>query len=124
LKSRFTYLGESVVEVTIDGDAVTWHVLPAEQVPGDLNEPEPEPEQPGHDPGEVPLAAAPKPTKKKRTLMGTIRAAWFIIFTVIGEALTYLLDNLTGLSLPSGTVTAIGAVGYGLKKAIWPDTLL
>jgi len=73
---------------------------------------------------ELPLCVAPIPTKKRRTLWGIIRAGWFVLFTVAGESLTYALNNLTSLNLPPGTATAIGAVGYGLKKGIWPDTTL
>jgi hypothetical protein len=68
------------------------------------------------------LAAAP--TKKKRTLWGIVRAGWFVVFTVLGEALTYALNNLTSFNLPPGTATALGAVGYGLKRGLWPDTTL
>ena len=71
---------------------------------------------------EMTLAAAP--TKRRRTLWGFIRGAWFVLFTVVGEALTYALNNLTALNLPPGTATAIGAVGYGLKRGLWPDTTL
>lgn len=71
-----------------------------------------------------PLCSIPIPSKKKRTLMGTIRAGWFVGFTAIGESLTYALNNLTNLNLPPGTATAIGALGYGIKKALWPDSLV
>jgi hypothetical protein len=56
--------------------------------------------------------------------MGLVRSVWFVLFTVGGEALTYGLNNLTSFNLPPGTATAIGAVGYGVKRAIWPGTTL
>ena len=122
---RFCYLADTVVEVVIDGDSVTWNVLPAISVPPPSVEPsEAGPESPlVAAPLEL-CAAAPAPTKKKRTLMGVIRAGWFVIFTAAGEAFTYGLNNLTSLNLPPGTATAIGAVGYGVKKALWPSTQL
>jgi hypothetical protein len=69
------------------------------------------------------LAAAPY-SKKRRTLMGLIRAGWTLLFTVGGEALVYGLNNLTTLNLPPGIGLAAGAAGYGLKKALYPDTML
>lgn len=68
------------------------------------------------------LAAAP--TKKKRTVMGVIRAVWFVVFSVTGEVVTYLLDNLTALNLPPGTGVAVGAALYGVKRGVFPDTTL
>jgi hypothetical protein len=54
--------------------------------------------------------------------MGVIRSGWFVVFTVAGEGLTYGLSHLTDLNLPPGTATAIGAAGYGIKRALWPNT--
>ena len=138
MKSRFTYIGDSVIEVIVNGESLTWNVLqdaaaapvappraalPPEYPPVPAAAPElppaPIPDEVGDS---MTLAAAP--TKKKRTVWGVIRAAWFIIFTAVGEGLTYLLNNLTTLNLPPGTATAIGAVGYGLKRGIWPDSTI
>ena len=140
MRSRFTYIGTSVIEVIVNGDSLTWNVLtpdPAAAAPVPPLEASPTPESspvPAAAPelppapvcdtvvDEMTLAAAP--TKKKRTLWGVIRAGWFVVFTVAGEALTYALNNLTSFNLPPGTATAIGAVGYGLKKAVFPNTTL
>jgi hypothetical protein len=130
LKSRFTYIGSTVIEVIVDGDSVTVNMMPAETVPDALPMPDVDEPQPELAPVDAPLAAAPPltiaapPAKKKRTLMGAVRAGWFVLFTAAGESLTYALNNLTSLDLPPGTATAIGAVGYGLKRALFPDTTL
>lgn len=68
------------------------------------------------------VAAAPPYTKKQRTFMGAVRATWVVVFSVTGEGITYVANNLGGLSLPPGTGIAVGAVVYGAKRAIWPDT--
>ena len=136
----YTYLGDLVHEqvTTVDGEEITFvtNVLPATGTPvlppantGSASSEEftdVPVAQPLGDPVVTTLecAAAPAPTKKKRTLWGFIRATWFIAFTALGEALTYLLNNLTSLNLPAGTATAIGAVGYGLKRGLWPDTTI
>lgn len=124
---RFTYLGNVTIEHVRDGDSEEWNVYPQEpELP-----PAPEPGEAGFDAtqvaaplGDLPLCAAPVYTKKRRSLMGTIRAGWFVIFTGVGEGLTYALNNLTTLNLPPGTATITGAVLAGTKRALWPDTTL
>ena len=134
VRTRWTWLGGvpiDAIEIVQDGDSLEVNVLPAqmEEPPAAAG---PEPQAPGSpEPAQdvvapppvvdVPfLATAPSP--KRRTLMGGIRAGWFVAFTAAGEALTYGLNNLTALHLPPGTATAVGAVGYGIKRAVWPDT--
>jgi len=124
VRTRYNYLGETTIEVVIDGECVEVNLLP----PGPVPAPDPA-YSPPPDPALVaaPLemcAVAPAPTKKRRTVWGVIRAGWFVVFTAAGEALTYALNNLTSLNLPPGTATAIGAVGYGLKRGLWPGTTL
>jgi hypothetical protein len=75
-------------------------------------------------PAETQCAAAPAPSKKRRTLMGVIRAVWFCVFTGAGAVVDYGIANLTDLPLPPGTATLIGGVLYGAKRAIWPSTTL
>lgn len=127
MKTSFTYLDDKVIEFVVDGETLTVNVLPA------LLPPEPVTPAPAYlpPPDPAPVAAplelcveAPAPTPKKRTIGGVIRAGWFIVFTATGESLTYALNNLTSFNLPPGTATAIGAVGYGLKRALYPDTTL
>jgi hypothetical protein len=130
MKTSFTYLADTIIEVIVDGDSVTWNVLPsvAAQEPV-LATPTlaatPEPSS-APDPGmaEVPMTLAAAPTKKRRTLMGAIRGAWFIIFTFAGEAVQYGIDNLTGLSLPPKTGMVVGASLYAAKRAIWPNSVI
>ena len=139
MKTRFVYLGGTTIEIVVDGESIEVNMLPpAEEAtatgppslrcsPGEvvavaLNEPSPAPD-PSQLEVDTTLAAAPY-SKKRRTLMGTIRASWFIIFTGVGEALTYALNNLTDLNLPPGTATLTGAVLAGTKRALWPDTIL
>jgi len=74
--------------------------------------------------GAAVCAPAPPPTKKKRALMGVIRASKTLIFTVGGEALVYLTNNLTSLNLPPGLGLAVGAAAYGVQKALKPEGLL
>lgn len=127
MRTRYTYLGESTIEIVVDGESIDVNVLPSPDKEEDY-------EVVAVSPAPAPVLATqllaaeqvvvPTVTKKKRTLMGFIRATWFIAFTMAGEALTYGLNNLTTLNLPPGTATAIGAVGYGLKKAVFPDTIV
>ena len=63
-------------------------------------------------------------TRKRRTLMGAIRAMWTFIFGFIGEAAVYVLDQLDVLNLPPGTGVALGAVLYGVKRYAKPEGLL
>jgi hypothetical protein len=144
--TRYTWLGDNTIEVVVDvkdGNAsIDVNVLPTAgtelaataapplaPIPPDeavvaasLVEPSPAPVL-GEAEAEMTLAAAPY-SKKRLGLMGFIRATWFVVFTASGEALTYALNQLTTLNLPPGTATAIGAVGYGVKRAIWPTTQL
>jgi hypothetical protein len=134
---RYSYLGETTIEVVIDGDCVEVNLLP----PGPVPVPAPAPLTPDPAPVAAPMdaqeaiLAAPlsegvlctaeaPPTRKRRTLMGVIRAGWVLVFMAVGEGLTYLIDNLTGLGLPQGTSTAVGAVLYGVKRAAFPNTTL
>jgi hypothetical protein len=122
VKTRYTLLGDTTVEVVVDGESIEVNILPAPAL-GDAPENHPVQELSSPEPEPAPEPEAPL-TKKKRTLMGVIRASWFVIFSAVGEALTYALNNLTTLNLPPGTATGIGAVGYGVKRAFWPNTVL
>ena len=127
MKTRFTFIGEYVFEFVDDGEYREYNVLVRPDKEEDYEVVAVSPGIP--EPVVSSLLAAPTPvvepvppTKKRRTLMGFIRATWFVVFTMAGEALTYGLNNLTSFNLPPGTATAIGAVGYGLKRAAWPDS--
>jgi len=125
LRARYTYLGETTIEVVIDGESVEVNMLPpgpvtAPSSPALLLPPDPAPVA-------APLelcAPMPAPTLKRRTLMGVIRAGKTILFTVGGEAIVYVTNNLTSLNLPPGLGLALGAAAYGVQKAIKPDGLL
>lgn len=125
MKTRFTYLDGFVFEFVDDGEYREYNVLVSPEKDAEVVvEPVVEPVAQSLLATPAPVAEPPAPTKKKRTLMGFIRATWFIVFTAAGEALTYGLNNLTTFNLPPGTATAIGAVGYGVKKAVFPDSTL
>jgi len=124
VRTRYTYLGETAIEIVVDGDTVEVNLLP----PGPVPAPDPA-YSPPPDPALVaaPLelcAAAPAPTLKRRGLMGVIRATKTILFTVGGEAIVYAANNLAGLNLPPGLGLVVGATAYGVQKAIKPDGLL
>jgi len=125
--TKYLIIGETSVELVTtvsDGDTtLTVNVLPPEPAPP-LDEVAAAAAPLLAAPLGEPVAAAPAPTKKRRTLMGVIRAGWFVVFSFVGEALTYALNNITSLNLPPGTATAIGAAGYGVKRALWPNTQL
>jgi hypothetical protein len=62
-----------------------------------------------------------------RLTAAIIRAFWAVVFPLIGGLVAYLLEpgalesvGVTNAALALG----LGAVLYGLKKYIWPDTLL
>ena len=119
---RFTYLGSVTIEHVMDGDVEAWNVYPL--LPEDAPVRSQEPILAAPLPGALSCVAEAPPTRKRRSLWGVIRATWFVGFTALGEALTYALGNLTNLDLPPGTATAIGAVGYGVKRALWPNTTI
>jgi len=137
VKTRFTYLGDTVIECTVDGDSMTWNVLPALPAPPAAEVPACAPVA-APDIGAAaagppllaaplsePVVAAPPLTKKKRTLMGFIRAGWFYIFTALGGVLDYGIQHYTDLPVPPGVVgTTIGGALYGLKRALYPNTTL
>jgi len=143
--TRYTWLGDNTIEVVVDvkdGNAsIDVNVLPTAgtelaataapplaPIPPDeavvaasLVEPSPAPD-PVEDGIVTTLAAAPAPTPRQRTSKGVIRAVWTAVFSFGGEALVYGLNNLTALNLPPGVGLAVGAVGYGAKAAIFPNT--
>ncbi|MFA5387839.1 MAG: hypothetical protein WC322_05675 [Candidatus Paceibacterota bacterium] len=54
-----------------------------------------------------------------------IRAFWSIVFPLIGAGVVWLqdADNLNEIGVTNGGATVvIGAVLYGLKKYLFPDT--
>lgn len=143
----YTYLGDFVFEqvTTIDGDNIsfTTNVLPNSKDTSTGQSMEREDAGSSSEPGgpisqplgvQLPLpppsllAEEPPKEKSKRGLKAFIRGAWTFIFTVFGEGLSYLTQNVTGLDLPPGVGAAIGAsaagLSYGIKKYVAPDTLL
>jgi hypothetical protein len=142
LKSRFTYIGSSVIEVVVNGDSLTWNVLapdlaaaapaalleaapPPESLPVPAAAPEPEPSSvPTLGTAESSMTLAAAPTAKQRTSKGVIRTMWTAIFSAGGVGLVYALDNLTALNLSPAIGLAVGAVGYGAKAAIFPNSKL
>ena len=126
VSTRYTVIGEMVIEfitMVSDGNTtLTVNVLP----PTDAQEPQPDtlgiPESTEAPPPETVLAGPP--TKKKRTLMGIIRAGWFYVFTALGGVIDYSIQKYTDLPVPTGTATVIGGALYGLKRALYPDTVL
>jgi hypothetical protein len=131
VKSRFTYIGATVIEVTIDGDSVTWNVLPAEQVPDESSVSDAELPQPEQDSAEV-LLAASSPTKTKRSvgknIAAFIRGTWTFLIAIFVEGGTYLVSNMTSLHIPPGLAIGGGALLqgaiYATKKRAFPDTVL
>ena len=150
VKQRYTYVGELVVEVVVAASegsistevnvlpgvspsgavSQTGNMPPALETPVEPNpvvaaslvEPPSAPD-PGEAEAEMTLAAAPM-TPGQRTSKGVIRAMWTAAFSFGGEALVYGLNNLTALNLPPGLGLAVGAVGYGAKAAIFPNSKL
>jgi len=131
--TTYCYIGdgtvvEFVTTVSETSTNMTVNVLPNLLPPGPVPAPDPA-YSPPPDPALVaaPLemrAAAPAPTPRQRTSKGVIRAVWTAVFSFGGEALVYGLNNLTALNLPPGVGLAVGAVGYGAKAAIFPNTKL
>ena len=60
-------------------------------------------------------------TPKQRTVMGVVRAMWTAVLPGIGFALTAVVDQYTALDVPMWAGIVVGAVAYGVKRAIWPD---
>jgi hypothetical protein len=62
-----------------------------------------------------------------RVRAALIRAFWTVVFPLIGGLVAYLLEpgvlEEVGVT-NAGVALAIGAVLYGLKKLIWPDSVL
>jgi hypothetical protein len=129
---HYTVLADATIEEVIEVDyerrriTTTHNILPAEtsqDVPPQVAR---QPEQDSVDPplADVFCAAPPPPTKKQRSVKGLIRAMWTAVFSFGGEALVYALNNLTALELPPGVGLAVGAVGYGVKAAVFPNSKL
>jgi hypothetical protein len=116
VKTRYTYLGDSTIEIVVDEDSVDVNILPPVEPPQPILEPP--------TPDEGLCATMPSPTPKQRTVKGLIRTMWTAVFSFGGEALVYGLNNLTALNLPPGVGLAVGALGYGAKAAIFPNTKL
>lgn len=62
-----------------------------------------------------------------RVRAALIRAFWTVVFPLIGGLVAYLLEpgvlEEVGVT-NAGIALAIGAVLYGLKKLVWPDSVL
>ena len=143
--TRYTWLGDNTIEVVVGvkdgGTSIDVNVLPTAgtelaaaaapplaPIPPDeavvaasLVEPSPAPVL-GEAEAEMTLAAAPTPGQ--RVQKGGIRAMWTGVFSAGGVALVYALDNLTALNLSPAIGLAVGALGYGAKAAIFPNTKL
>jgi hypothetical protein len=141
MKTRYTYLGDSTIEVVVDGEEVQVNILPV------TNSPQLETSEEALDaesasapdgsitqssgvqlPPPLPLEAAVKP---QRGLHALVRAMWSAVFYLLGVAaagLVYVQDKVDQLGLPTWVAVAVGAVvsalGYGLKKYYKPDGLL
>lgn len=62
-----------------------------------------------------------------RLVAAIIRGFWTVVFPLIGSLVVYLMEPgvLEEIGVTNGAVALIvGAVLYGLKKYIWPDTKL
>lgn len=62
-----------------------------------------------------------------RLRAGLIRALWTVVFPAIGAGVAYLLQPgaLEEFGVTDGTIAlVIGGVLYGIKKIVWPDTVL
>lgn len=56
-----------------------------------------------------------------------IRGFWTIVFPLIGALVTYLLEPgvLEEVGVTNAAIAlVVGGLLYGLKKLIWPDTVL
>jgi len=148
VRSRFTYVGSTVIEVVVDGDSLTWNVLetaaaapvvPPQEAPPPEPPPVPAaaPEEPllapvpdevedEMTPAAAPLEVAAPP--QRRGLKAFIRGAWTFAIAMFVEGGSYLVSNLTALDIPPGVGLAGGALLqgaiYGAKKYVAPDTIL
>ncbi len=62
-----------------------------------------------------------------RILAAVIRAFWTVVFPMIGGLVAYLLEPgvLEGVGVTNaGVALAVGALLYGLKRYLWPDSVL
>jgi len=62
-----------------------------------------------------------------RVQAALIRAFWTVVFPLIGGLVTHLIEPgvLEEIGVTNASIALIvGAVLYGLKKLIWPDTVL
>jgi len=141
MRTRFTYLGDTVIECTVDGDSMTWNVLPALPAPPAAEVPACAPVA-APDIGAAaagPLLAAPlsEPVVAAppgRALPAFIRGVYTVIFSLLGMAgagFAYLRDNLDKLTDIKWQTVAIfvggallAGIAYGLKKYWKPDGLL
>jgi hypothetical protein len=122
MRSRFAYLGDTVVEFIIDGDSVTMNVLPAETAPAEPIVSDVDVQQPEQVPVDAPLAAplelavAPPPRLAPAASSG-FKAGLASFGGMIAAALLYVQENfgsVTDISLKNVILVFVGAVISGL----------
>ena len=58
-------------------------------------------------------------------LAACIRAFWTAVFPLIGAGVAYAVDHLAEIGVNNAALAlVVGAFLYGLKKYLWPDTVL
>lgn len=62
---------------------------------------------------------------KDRIVAALIRAFWTVVFPLLGSLVVYLMEPgvLEEVGVTNASIAlVIGAILYGVKKLIWPDT--
>lgn len=61
--------------------------------------------------------------KKERLDAAAIRTGWSILFPALGFGVSVIAETYSSLPVPQPwTGIVIGALAYGVKKYVWPDT--
>lgn len=139
MRTRYSYLGETTIEVVIDGQSVDVNILPAAaaalaEVP--VAAPAAPPDIGAAAAGLLlasplgePVVAAPPPHGRGfYAILRFLYTSLACILGMIGAGAKYLLDHLNDLSDINWTVVGIALAGallagvlYGLKKYFRPD---
>lgn len=127
MKVRYTYVGETAVEVVVDDDGIQVNLLPPEPVAPLAEEAAAAGPPLAASPGD-PVVAAPPRSRGFAAVLRFIYTSLACLLGMIGAGAKYLLDHLNDLSDINWTVVIIAVVGsllagllYGLKKYFRPD---
>ena len=125
MRTRFSYTGDTVIEIIRDGEDVEVVIKPLTEECAD--------DTLSTDIQQLSVAEPLQPIvheepPKRRGLKAFIRGVWTFLIAMFVEGGSYLVNNLTAINIPPGVGLVVGAglqgAIYGAKKFVAPDTLI